>query len=84
MQTLFRFLGDGMQLLVAHHAQHGLGIGNVDPAPLAESAHDHIAWQEQANVWLLLQCSLHAAYMSQVVKVTRERPRRPDADRRPR
>jgi plastocyanin len=32
----------------------------------------------------LLQCSLHAAYMSQVVKVTRERPRRPDGDRRPR
>jgi len=32
----------------------------------------------------LLQCSLHAAYMSQVVKVTRERPRRPDADPRPR
>jgi plastocyanin len=32
----------------------------------------------------LLQCSLHAAYMSQVVTVRRERPRRPDADRRPR
>jgi plastocyanin len=32
----------------------------------------------------LLQCSLHAAYMSQVVKVTRARPRRPDADPRPR
>jgi plastocyanin len=32
----------------------------------------------------LLQCSLHAAYMSQVVTVTRERPRRPGADRRPR
>ncbi len=29
----------------------------------------------------LLQCSLHAAYMSQVVKVRPERPRRPDEDR---
>ena len=29
----------------------------------------------------LLHCSLHAAYMSQVVKVTRARPRRRDADR---
>jgi plastocyanin len=29
----------------------------------------------------LLQCSLHSAEMSQVVKVTRERPRRRDADR---
>ena len=29
----------------------------------------------------LLQCSLHSAVMSQVVKVTRSRPRRPDADR---
>jgi plastocyanin len=29
----------------------------------------------------LLQCSLHSAVMSQVVKVTHARPRRPDADR---
>src|SRR6266699_6056329 len=58
LQTLFRFLGDGMELLVAHHTQHGLGVGNVNPAPLAERAHDHIARQEQANVWLLLECAM--------------------------
>jgi len=53
LQTLFRFLGNGMQVLIANHGQHRLRISYVDPASLSFSAHDHIAWQKQANIWLL-------------------------------
>jgi hypothetical protein len=64
VQPLFRFLGDGMELLAAHHAEHSLGIGNVEPAPMAERAHDDIARQEQANIWLLLQCSMRQLWIA--------------------
>src|SRR5260370_34417687 len=58
LQPMFRFLGDGMELLVAHYAQHLLWISNIDPAPLPMGAHDHIAGQQQANVRLLLECTM--------------------------
>jgi hypothetical protein len=59
LQTLFRFLGNGMQVLIANHAQHRLRISYVDPTPLTERAYDDITRQEQANVWLLLEGAMH-------------------------
>jgi hypothetical protein len=64
LQPLFRFLGDGMELLVTHHAQHLLWISDVDPAPLSLGAHDHIAGQQQANVRLLLQCTMRQLWIA--------------------
>jgi plastocyanin len=50
-------------------------------SPWLTRGHKYAHTFTQPGIYLL-QCSLHAAYMSQVVKVTHARPRRPDADPR--
>ena len=45
-------------LLVANDAKHSLRISNLNTTTISFSPHDDIAWQEQANVWLLFECAM--------------------------